>query len=383
MKIHECQARDLFRAFGIPMPEGRLAATPDEAAEAAGALGGTVVVKAQVHAGGRGKAGGVKLAASPEEAREKARAILGMDIKGSVVRRVLVVPAVDIAREIYLGITVDRASQRAVLMACAEGGVEIEEVARLTPEKILKLPVDPLLGLTDFQARELAFALFQDGKQARACAGILKALHRCFVEKDCTLAEVNPLVVTKAGEVLAIDAKINFDDNALDRHPDYEAMRDMSEEDPNEIKAKKAGLSYVALDGDIGCLVNGAGLAMATLDVVKLHGGHPANFLDVGGSSDPRKVVTALEIITSNPRVKAILFNIFGGITRCDDIAKGLLAALGQKPISLPIVVRLTGTNEAEARVLLKGTKLIGAETMDEAVRKAVAAARGEAVAIA
>ncbi len=377
MKIHEHQARDLFRSFGIPMPEGRLASTPEEAMEAALALGGTVVVKAQVHAGGRGKAGGVKLAASPAEAREKARAILGMDIKGSTVRKVLLVPAVDIAREIYLGVTVDRASQRAVIMACAEGGVEIEEVARTAPEKILRMPVDPLLGLTDGQARELAFRLFQDGKQARACAGILKSLYRCFVEKDCSLAEINPLVLTKAGEVIAIDAKVNFDDNALDRHPDFEALRDMSEEDSNEIKAKKAGLSYVALDGDIGCLVNGAGLAMATLDVVKLHGGHPANFLDVGGSSDPRKVVTALEIITSNPRVKAILFNIFGGITRCDDVAKGLLTALSRMSISLPIVVRLTGTNEAEARELLKGTRLITAETMDEAVEKAVAAARG------
>ena len=377
MKIHEHQARDLFRSFGIPMPEGRLASTPEEAMEAALALGGTVVVKAQVHAGGRGKAGGVKLAASPAEAREKARAILGMDIKGSTVRKVLLVPAVDIAREIYLGVTVDRASQRAVIMACAEGGVEIEEVARTAPEKILRMPVDPLLGLTDGQARELAFRLFQDGKQARACAGILKSLYRCFVEKDCSLAEINPLVLTKAGEVIAIDAKVNFDDNALDRHPDFEALRDMSEEDSNEIKAKKAGLSYVALDGDIGCLVNGAGLAMATLDVVKLHGGHPANFLDVGGSSDPRKVVTALEIIPSNPRVKAILFNIFGGITRCDDVAKGLLTALSRMSISLPIVVRLTGTNEAEARELLKGTRLITAETMDEAVEKAVAAARG------
>ncbi len=378
MKIHEYQARDIFRSFGVPMPEGRIATNPAEAAEAARLIGGMVVVKAQVHAGGRGKAGGVKLAKTPEETAEKAKAILGMDIKGSIVRKVLIVPAVDIAREIYLGITIDRASQRAVVMACAEGGVEIEEVARVSPEKILKLPVDPLLGLTDHQARDLAFRMFTDGKQARTCAAILKSLVRCFHETDCTLAEINPLVVTKAGEVMGIDAKINFDDNALDRHPDFESLRDMTEEDPNEIKAKKAGLSYVALDGDIGCLVNGAGLAMATLDVVKLHGGHPANFLDVGGSSDPKKVVTALEIITSNPKVKAILFNIFGGITRCDDIAKGLLAALALKPISLPIVVRLTGTNEAEARILLKGTRLIGAETMDEAVRKAVAASRGE-----
>ena len=381
MKIHEYQARDLFRSYGIPVPEAKLASTPEEAFAAAKAFSGMTVVKAQVHAGGRGKAGGVKLAKTPEEAREKAKAILGMDIKGSTVRKVLVVPAVDIAREIYLGITVDRATQRATVMACAEGGAEIEEVARVSPEKILKMPVDPLLGLTDHQARDLAFRMFTDGKQARACAAILKSLVRCFHEKDCTLAEVNPLVVTKAGEVIAIDAKINFDDNAMDRHPDYEALRDLHEEDPNEIKAKKAGLSYVALDGDIGCLVNGAGLAMATLDVVKLHGGHPANFLDVGGSSDPKKVVTALEIITSNPKVKAILFNIFGGITRCDDIAKGLLTALGQMSIPCPIVVRLTGTNEAEARKILEGKNLLLAETMDEVVGKAVAAARGEQVA--
>ncbi len=381
MKIHEHQARDLFRSYGLPVPEGRLATTPSEAFDAARALGGgMVVVKAQVHAGGRGKAGGVKLAKSPDEALQKATAILGMDIKGSKVRKVLVAPAVDIAREIYLGITLDRASQRAVVMACAEGGVEIEEVARLTPEKILKVPVDSLLGLTDYQARDLAFRLFTDGGQARVCAGILQKLYRCFIEKDCSLAEINPLVVTPSGEILAIDAKVNFDDNALARHADYEGMRDLHEEDPNEMKAKQASLSYVALDGDIGCLVNGAGLAMATLDVVKLHGGHPANFLDVGGSSDPRKVVSALEIITSNPKVKAILFNIFGGITRCDDIAKGLLTALSQMTITLPIVVRLTGTNEAQAREMLKGTRLITAETMDEAVRKAIAAARGETV---
>lgn len=382
MKIHEYQARTLFRGYGIPVPQDRVAATPSEALEAARALGtGMVVVKAQVHAGGRGKAGGVKLAKTPEEARDKAAQILGMDIKGSKVRKVLVAPAVDIAREIYLGITIDRVTQRAVVMACAEGGVEIEEVAKTHPEKILKLPVDPLLGLPDYQARELAYALMPNAAQARTCAAILQKLYRCFVENDCSIAEINPLVVTPAGEVLAIDAKVNFDDNALDRHPDFEALRDPHEEDPNEIKAKKANLSFVALDGDIGCLVNGAGLAMATLDVVKLHGGHPANFLDVGGSSDPKKVVAALEIITSNPKVKAILFNIFGGITRCDDIAKGLLTALGQMSIPHPIVVRLTGTNEKEARELLKGTRLIAAETMDEAVKKAIAAARGEALA--
>lgn len=376
MKIHEYQAADIFKGYGIPTNPGTVAETADAAEAAAKAFGRTVVVKAQVHVGGRGKAGGVKLAKSPAEAKEVAGKILGMNIKGITVKKVLVAGGVEIKKEAYVGITLDRARQRPVVMVSAAGGVEIEEVAAKTPEKIVKAWVDPLLGLADYQARDLAAALFSDPAQQKATAAIVKALYRVYMEKDCSLAEINPLVVDGAGKVLALDSKIIFDENALFRHPDLAALRDVNEEEPSETAAREANLSYVPLDGDIGCLVNGAGLAMATLDVVKLYGGNPANFLDVGGSSDPKKVVNALKIITASGKVKAILFNIFGGITRCDDIAQGILTALQQMKLEMPIVVRLTGTNEEKAREMLKGTKLIPAATMVEAVERVVAEAK-------
>ncbi len=376
MKIHEYQAADLFKGYGIPTNPGTVATTPAEAEAAAKSMGRTVVVKAQVHVGGRGKAGGVKLAKTPAEAKEVAGKILGMDIKGITVKKVLVAGGIDIRKEAYVGITLDRARQVPVVMVSAAGGVEIEEVAAKTPEKIVKAWVDPLLGLADYQARDLAAALFTDPAQQKATAAIIRALYRIYMEKDCSLAEINPLVVDGEGKVLALDSKIIFDDNALFRHPALEALRDPNEEEPSETMARESNLSYVPLDGDIGCLVNGAGLAMATLDVVKLYGGNPANFLDVGGSSDPKKVVNALKIITGTGRVKAILFNIFGGITRCDDIAQGILTANSQMKLDMPIVVRLTGTNEEKAREMLVGTKLIPAATMVEAVKRVVEEAK-------
>lgn len=376
MKIHEYQAAEIFKTYGVPVNSGRVADAPEAAEAIAREFGRPVVVKAQVHAGGRGKAGGVKLAKTPAEARETAARILGMEIKGIAVKKVLVAGGVDIRKEAYVGVTLDRAAQKPVIMVSAAGGVDIEEVAARTPEKIVKAWVDPLLGLCDYQARDLAAALFPEPTARRAAAAVLKALYRVFVDKDCSLAEINPLVVDGAGNVTALDAKIVFDDNALYRHPEIEALRDANEEEPSETAAREANLSYVPLDGDIGCLVNGAGLAMATLDVVKLYGGHPANFLDVGGSSDPRKVVNALKIITASGKVKAILFNIFGGITRCDDIAQGILTALSQMRLDLPIVVRLTGTNEEKAREMLRGTALIPAATMVEAVKRVVEEAK-------
>ncbi len=376
MKIHEYQAADIFKKYGIPTNPGKVAATSAEAESAARDFARTVVVKAQVHVGGRGKAGGVKLAKTAAEAKEVAEKILGMNIKGITVKKVLVAGGIEIKKEAYVGITLDRARQKPVIMVSAAGGVEIEEVAAKTPEKIVKAWVDPLLGLCDYQVRDLAGALFSDPAQKKETAAILKALWRVYTECDCSLAEINPLVVDGAGKVLALDSKIIFDDNALFRHPDLEALRDANEEEPSETAAREANLSYVPLDGEIGCLVNGAGLAMATLDVVKLYGGNPANFLDVGGSSDPKKVVNALKIITGSGKVKAILFNIFGGITRCDDIAQGILTALSQMKLDLPIVVRLTGTNEEKAREMLKGTKLIPAATMVEAVERVVEEAK-------
>jgi succinyl-CoA synthetase beta subunit len=372
MNIHEYQARELLKAYGVPVPAGKMARTPQEAQAIAQEIGGPVVVKAQVHVGGRGKAGGVKLAKTPAEAASAAGKILGMSIKGLVVRKVLVSQAVEIEKEFYLGMVLDRAAQRPLVMVSSEGGVDIEEVAAKHPERIVKRTIDPLVGLNDYEGRNLAFRLLKNVGQVRKTAEVLQKLYRLFMEGDCSLVEVNPFILTKQGELWAIDAKVSLDENAFFRHPSYEGLRDPDAEHPDERKARDAGLSYVPLDGSIGCLVNGAGLAMATMDAVKLAGGDPANFLDVGGSSDPKKVVTALEIITANRKVKAILFNIFGGITRCDDVAQGILQAFKQMTISLPVVVRLTGTNEREARELLRGTKLVPAETMDEAVRKVV-----------
>ena len=372
MNIHEYQAREIFRSHGLPVPPAELAETPDQAEAAAGRIGGPVVIKAQVHAGGRGKAGGVKLAKGPQEARQAAEAILGMELKGLTVRTVLLAPAVDIASEAYVGIVMDRVSQRPVLMVSPEGGIDIEEVAATRPDAIFKQVIDPRYGLLDHQATDLAYRLFADPALARQAADVLSGLWKSYAAVDATLAEVNPLISTPNGEVLAIDAKANIDDNALFRLPDVAAMRDLDAEAPSEHKAREAGLSYIQLDGNVGCCVNGAGLAMATMDLVKYYGGDPANFLDIGGSSNPEKVVAALEIITTDPSVRSILFNIFGGITRGDDVAKGIVQATRQLDLQVPITIRLTGTNEAEAVEILKAAGFEADTDMDRAVQRAV-----------
>ncbi len=377
MNIHEYQAKEIFRKYGIPIPPGEVATTPQEAEAIARKLGTTVVIKAQVHAGGRGKAGGVKLAKTPEEARNTAAQILKLTIKGLPVRKVLVTPAADIASEAYVGIIVDRGSKRAVFMASAAGGIDIEEVAAKTPDKILRHPVDPRYGLQLYEAMQLSFFLYNDMKQVRAAAKILQQLYKAFAENGGSLAEINPLVTTPAGEIVALDAKMVIDDNELDRRPDIAALRDESAEDPSEVEARKANLTFIKLDGNVGCMVNGAGLAMATMDLVKYYGGEPANFLDIGGSSNPEKVVAALRIITGDPNVKAILFNIFGGITRTDDVANGIVTAIKQNPLKVPLVIRLTGTNEEIAVKILKDNGLSAMTDMDEAVKKAVALATG------
>ncbi len=375
MNIHEYQAREIFRAHGLPVPDSEVVDTPEGAAEAARSLGGRVVIKAQVHAGGRGKAGGVKLAADPEEARDAAGVILGMEIKGLRVRKVLVAPTADIATEAYVGIVMDRVSQRPVMMVSPEGGVDIEEVAETTPEAIFKETIDPRYGLLNHQATRLAYRLFSDPSLARAAAGVLSGLWRAYRSADATLAEVNPLISTSSGEVLAIDAKMNIDDNALFRHPELEAMRDEDAEAPSERRAREAGLSYIKLEGSVACCVNGAGLAMATMDLVKYYGGDPANFLDIGGSSNPDKVVCALEIMAGDPNVRSILFNIFGGITRCDDVANGIVEATSRLELRVPLTIRLTGTNEEEAVGILGAAGFKADTDMDRAVQRAVRAA--------
>ena len=377
MNIHEYQAKEIFRKYGIPIPPGEVATTPEEAEAIARKFGTIVVVKAQVHAGGRGKAGGVKLAKTPAEAKAIAAQILKLTIKGLPVQKVLVTPAADIASEAYVGIIVDRASKRAVFMASPAGGIDIEEVAAKTPDKILRRGVDPRYGLQLYEAMELAFFLYSDMKQVRAAAKILQQLYKAFSENGGSLAEINPLVTTPAGDVVALDAKMVIDDNELDRRPDIAALRDESAEDPAEVEARKASLTFIKLDGNVGCVVNGAGLAMATMDLVKYYGGDPANFLDIGGSSNPEKVVAALRIITSDVNVKAILFNIFGGITRTDDVANGIVTAIKQNPLKVPLVIRLTGTNEEIAVKILKENGLSAMTDMDEAVKKAVALATG------
>ncbi len=376
MNIHEYQAKERFRAAGIPVPPGEVATTPDEAEGIARKLGGMTVVKAQVHSGGRGKAGGVKLAKTPAEAREHASRILGMDIKGLKVGKVLVTTAEDIASEAYVGILVDRRSQAPTFMVSSQGGVDIEEVAAKTPEAIRKLTVDPRYGLLPHQALWLANALYADPAVIKQAARIIQQLYRAFVDAGASMAEINPLITTTSGEVKAIDAKMSIDDNELDRRKDVAALRDSSAEPWAETRAREAGLSFVKLDGNVGCCVNGAGLAMATMDLVKYYGGEPANFLDIGGSSNPDKVVAALEIITSDPSVKAILFNIFGGITRCDDVANGIVTATQRIDIKLPIVIRLTGTNEALGVEILKKAGLSACTSMDEVVEKAVQLAK-------
>ena len=377
MNIHEYQAKDILRRYGVPIPAGEVVTTPAAAEAVATKLGGPVMVKAQVHAGGRGKAGGVKFCKTPADAREKATAILGMLIKGLTVEKVLVTTAADIGTEAYVGIIVDRKTKKAVFMVSAAGGIDIEEVAATTPEKIHYHPVDPRYGLLPFEAQQMGFFLYSDAKQARAAAKIMLQLWAAFSATGCSLAEINPLVVTPTGDVIAVDAKMVIDDNELDRLPDVAALRDESSEETSEVDARKANLTFIKLDGNVGCIVNGAGLAMATMDLVKYYGGEPANFLDIGGSSNPEKVVNALRIITADPNVKAILFNIFGGITRTDDVANGIVTATKQNPLKVPIVIRLTGTNEEIAMKILTDNGFTASSDMDEAVQQAVALAKG------
>jgi len=377
VNIHEYQAKEILRKEGVPIPPGETATTPEEVEAIAKKYGGTVVVKAQVHAGGRGKAGGVKLAKTPAEAKEIAKSILALHIKGLPVQKVLVTPAADIASEAYVGIILDRASKKPVFMVSPAGGIDIEEVAAKTPEKILKLPIDTRYGLEPYQASRLGFFLFDDVKKVRAAAKIMQQLYSAFMKNGCSLAEINPLVTTPAGDVVALDAKMVIDDNELDRRTDVAAMRDESAEAPSEVAARNANLTFIKLDGNVGCVVNGAGLAMATMDLVKYYGGDPANFLDIGGSSNPEKVVNALKIITADPNVKAILFNIFGGITRTDDVANGIVTATKQSPLKVPIVIRLTGTNEEIAMKILQENGFSASSDMDEAVKKAVELSKG------
>jgi succinyl-CoA synthetase beta subunit len=378
LKLHEYQSKRLFSEFGIPIPRGDIATTPLQARQIAARLGKRVVIKSQVLVGGRGKAGGIRLADHPDEAERVADQILGMQIKGLTVKKVLVDEAADISTEIYLGIVIDRARRRPVMMASAEGGVEIEEVARVTPDRIVKVAIDPFLGLQSYQGRELAFGIGLPKEHVRSFGKIAEGLYNAFVKCDASLAEINPLVITGEGQLLAVDGKILLDDNALYRHFELAEMRDADEETPEEQEARRHGLSYVKLDGQIGCMVNGAGLAMATMDITKLFGGEPANFLDIGGGAKADKVAAALRIILSDPNVKAVLFNIFGGITRCDEVAKGILEALAEIDTNVPMVARLVGTNEEEGRQILAEAEMATAATLSEAAQKAVAAARGE-----
>ena len=372
MKIHEYQAKEIFAEYGIPTVQGVALSAVEDVYDYAVNAGAPIIVKAQVHVGGRGKAGGVKMARTPQEARDKASKIFGMNIKGFPVKKVLVYPALEIKREAYIGITIDRTAKKIVLICSAEGGVDIEDLAREKPEAILKLHVDPSSKAPEKIFDDLAGKIYPEDFLAREAAAIFPRLFKLFIEKDCSLAEINPLVLDETGHLTAIDAKIVFDDNALFRHPELAELQDPDQENPKEIEAKKSGLSFVELDGNIGCIVNGAGLAMATMDMIKAAGGQPANFLDVGGSSNPDKVLNALKIILSNPKIKAIVINIFGGITRCDDIASGIIKATGSIPIPVPIFVRLTGTNQDKAREMLRGTNLVSADTMQDVIEKAV-----------
>ena len=376
MKLHEYQAKELFRRSGCPIEEGKIATTPEEAEAIAKELGTEVVVKAQVLVGGRGKAGGIKIAKTPEEARKHAEKILGMEIKGLKVKKVLVTRAVDIKHEAYLGAILDRRTKRVVMMASPEGGVDIEEVARRSPEKIFKIEIDPFLGLKPYGARYLMEKIYDDPEVVKQGIDIAIKIYNTFIGVDASLAEVNPLVLTPEGRLVCVDAKIVLDDNGLIRHPEFLDWRDPDEYTEDEVKAKDAGLSFVKLTGDIGCVVNGAGLAMATMDLIKHYGGEPANFLDVGGSSNPQKVVTALDIITRDPHVKVIFFNIFGGITRCDDIANGIVQAIEQFKPKVPIIARLVGTNQEQAHEILKKAGIPVFSTMDDVVKEAVKIAK-------
>jgi len=382
VNLREYQGRELFARYGLPVLPGQVASTPEEARDIAAQVAGPVVIKAQVMVGGRGKAGGVKLASTPEEAFDRARDILALTIKGLPVRKVLVAQAAEIARELYLAIVLDRSKKLPLVMFSSEGGVDIEEVARSTPEKIVRLHV-PLDGLRAYQARALFQPVLREGALVSQAADVLLKLWRVYSDGDCQLAEINPLAITPAGKVIALDAKVILDDNAEYRHREWEGWRDREEETAGERLARDKGLSYVKLEGDIGCVVNGAGLAMATMDLVKHYGGEPANFLDIGGSSSPEKVTAALKIITGDARdrggaskVRAILFNIFGGITRCDDVANGIVQSLAQSPLGVPLVIRLTGTNEEAARKILADHGLTATTKMDEGVREVIAKAQ-------
>ena len=376
MNLHEYQSKRVFARFGIPIPKGDVATTPAEARDIAKTLGGPVVIKSQVLVGGRGKAGGIKLATTPDEAEARAGAILGMNIKGLIVNKVLVDEAADIKDEIYLGLVIDRSQRRVVMMGSSEGGVDIEEVAAVTPEKIIKIAIDPFIGFRTYQALELAAGLGIPKELTRSFSEIATGLYNAFVACDASLAEINPLVVTGAGKLLGVDGKMVIDDNALFRQSALAEMRDSAEEDPYEAEARRFGLSYVKLDGDIGCMVNGAGLSMATMDMIKLFGGAPANFLDIGGGATAERVAAALRIILSDQNVKGVLINIFGGITRCDEVARGIIVALDEVATSVPMVVRLVGTNEEEGRAILADANMATATTLAEAAQKAVTAAQ-------
>ncbi len=385
MNIHEFQAKALLRRYGVAVPDGKVATTADEAAAIAREFGTVCVVKAQIHAGGRGKAGGVKLCKTPDDAREFARGLLGKKLVthqtgpgGREVRRVLVEQGCEIARELYLGMVIDRARCWPTLMASAEGGVEIEEVAARSPEKILREAIDPAIGIQAFHARKIAFGLGLPKESVNKAVSFITALYRAFVDSDCSLAEINPLVLTKHGDLLALDAKMGFDDNGLFRHADIRELRDLNEEDPKEVEASKYGLNYIKLDGTVGCMVNGAGLAMSTMDIIKQCGGAPANFLDVGGGATTEKVTAAFKIILSDPHVKAVLVNIFGGIMKCDIIATGIVEAARQIQLSTPVVARLEGTNVELGKRILTESKLniVSASDMADAARRVVAAAR-------
>lgn len=379
MKIHEYQARELLKAAGVPVARAILATTPDEAAAAARELGGKVAVKAQVHAGGRGKAGGVKLAGSADEARSAASKILGMDIKGSKVRKVLVMEQVDISRELYLGLVFDRENRGCTLIASSAGGVDIEEVAEKTPEKIFKSYIHPLGGLSGYQARGAAYAMGLTGKTAQGASQAIQAMYSVYVSTDASLLEINPFVVRGDGSTIAIDSKMNFDDNALYRQKEVAALRDLGEEDPLEVEAKEADLAFVHLGGEVGIIGNGAGLVMTTLDVVNAAGAKPANFLDIGGSSSPEKVKRALEIVLREPGLKVIFINVFGGITRCDDVANGMVSVMKSIQVPVPVVIRMTGTNVELGRKILKdsGLNLETFNTMEEAAARAAAIVKG------
>ena len=378
MKLHEYQSKRIFAEYGVPIPDGDIASTPAEAKAIAERIGKAVVIKSQVLVGGRGKAGGIKLAKTPQEAEEVAGRILGMDIKGLTVKKVLVDEAADIRSEIYLGAVLDRSARKVAIMASSEGGVEIEEVAAQTPEKIITVHVHPLLGMQGYLARQLAYGIGLSREHIPTFTKIAQNLYRAFVESDATLAEINPLIINGDNQLEAVDGKILLDDSALPRQAQLAAMRDPDEDSPTETEAREAGLSYIDLDGEIGCMVNGAGLAMATMDIIKLYGGNPANFLDIGGGAGADKVLAALRIILRDTRVKAVLINIFGGITRCDEVANGIVEAINSLHVEAPIVVRMVGVNEDEGRQILADSNLPSANRLSEAVQMAVAAAKGE-----